>query len=308
MKNSWTKTFRRLAAASAVAATTAFSSAMCFAATAFDSASDPVYADGWQAGDNGGFGFTAWNFDARYNGFGQYANPGFKMIDDGLRNGTPFSNPFNNIGRAWTIGSTPNDDGGNHVGRGFSLGIGETLTVVIDNPTERQFFKGYFVSLNGGTGRVNGNICPSGGAACSPGGTPVRKMTFGTFEYFTNGAWFIDDTTGGNTPLFDSGTGAAGAVIKVKRTGAETYDLTVDSLGGGADWVSPGRTFLNPGPQLDWIEFTFFNTVADTGTPPTKATNFYISSMQIVPEPGSGTLLVLAIGTFAASTVTRRRR
>ena len=106
-----------------VAGSTAFSSAMCYAAIAFDSASDPAYADGWQDGDNGGSGFTAWNFDARINSFAQYTTPGFKAIDDGLQSGTPFSSTFNNIGRAWTIGATPNDDGGNHVGRGFAWGL-----------------------------------------------------------------------------------------------------------------------------------------------------------------------------------------
>ena len=70
MKNSWTKTFRRLAAATVVAGTTAFSSAMCYAQIAFDNATDPVYNNGWQAGDNGGFGFGPWNFDGTYT-----ANP-----------------------------------------------------------------------------------------------------------------------------------------------------------------------------------------------------------------------------------------
>jgi hypothetical protein len=32
------------------------------AGSASDSASDPAYADGWQAGDNGGSGFEPWTF------------------------------------------------------------------------------------------------------------------------------------------------------------------------------------------------------------------------------------------------------
>ena len=54
-------------------------SAAAYAGNAFDNASDPVYADGWQAGDNGGFGFTAWDFST---------DPGpssFHAIDDGLQ-------------------------------------------------------------------------------------------------------------------------------------------------------------------------------------------------------------------------------
>ena len=60
----------------------------------------------------------------------------------------------------------------------FPLGIGETLKVVFDNPTERVFFKGYFIRLNGGTGGTNGNIC-NVGYGCShpnfPDGYPVAK-------------------------------------------------------------------------------------------------------------------------------------
>src|SRR5215471_15676566 len=63
MKNSWIQTFRRLAVAGVVAGSTMFCSAMCYAISAADSATDPVYADGWQAGDNGGFGFGPWSFN-----------------------------------------------------------------------------------------------------------------------------------------------------------------------------------------------------------------------------------------------------
>src|SRR6187402_648877 len=99
MKNFWTKTLRCLAAGTIVAGATAFSSAQSYAATAYDDASDPAYANGWQgqthndfgvqltAGDNGGFGFTQWNFDSSYWWYGDpnrvfnYANPGFMGID-----------------------------------------------------------------------------------------------------------------------------------------------------------------------------------------------------------------------------------
>src|SRR5262245_34431783 len=108
----------------------AMASAAAYAAAAYDDASDPVYADGWQAGDNGGTGFTAWNFDAAYVFNGNhyaYAADNFKAIDDGLQNGTHYSNPFNNIGRSWALGVAPLGDGYPHVGRGFSLAVGETL-------------------------------------------------------------------------------------------------------------------------------------------------------------------------------------
>jgi hypothetical protein len=100
---------------------------MCYAVQlAFDSASDPAYNDGWQGikhatngdllstGDNGGFGFTPWNFDAGYKWQGTlyaYDRPGFHAIDDGLKGGTHYSNPFNDIGRSWALGVPSNSDG-----------------------------------------------------------------------------------------------------------------------------------------------------------------------------------------------------
>ena len=133
MKNSWSNLFRRLAALGGVSIATVWSSAMCYAVQlAFDSADDPVYADGWQGithagtadggvqlttGDNGGFGFTAWNFDSAYvsaGGFnyGNYADLTIKDI-------VPAGGPFNNIGKAWRLASNPTS-GTNRAGRGFS--------------------------------------------------------------------------------------------------------------------------------------------------------------------------------------------
>src|ERR1700742_1081312 len=100
MKNYWINTFRRLTAACVVAGSAALSSASCYAAVALDNASDPVYADGWQAGDNGGSGFTAWNWDGGYIFGGvnyTYNSPLYAQIDDGLQGGTQFSNPHNSI-------------------------------------------------------------------------------------------------------------------------------------------------------------------------------------------------------------------
>jgi hypothetical protein len=324
MKTSWIQTFRRLAAAAIVAGSTALSTAMCYAQLAFDSASDPVYSDGWQAGDNGGFGFTPWNFDSAYywpvanGGDGNWYpyNGNFHAIDNGMQAGTHYSNPFNNIGRAWDIGSvsylhTPSGEMRGsfpRAGRGFApLQIGQTLKVVIDNPAERLFYKGYFIRLNGGTGGVNGNICNGAGASCTPNAAkPSPKMGFEIFEFAPpEGGWTISDAAGVETGLLNTQTAAAGAVFSVTRTGAETYDVVMDPIGPGPTFTN-SRTFSSPGVPVDWIEFTFFNTTTDLGVPPATATDFYIRSIAIVPEPGSATLL--GIGASGALAGLSRRR
>lgn len=147
-----TKTFRRLAAACAIGGATMFSSAMTYAATiAFDTATDTAYDDGWQAGDNGGFGFGPWNFDNGYTAADE------ETMDI-------FSHP-NDLGRAWTVFKpTPEDLG--RAGRAVPGGLqaGDMLHIVIDNPTERQFFKGYTVKLTNGSA----NMCYSGDNCSTP--------------------------------------------------------------------------------------------------------------------------------------------
>jgi hypothetical protein len=275
----------------------AWSSALCYAQIALDTASDPVYADGWQAGDNGGFGFTPWNFDSAYywavanggDGMLYPYNGNFHAIDDGLKAGTHYSNPFNNIGRAWTVGSIeyfhePSGDTRRsfpRAGRGFApLQIGQTLKVTIDSPEDRLFYKGYFIRLNGGTGGMSGNMCNTG-VSCTPNAPqPKPKMRFQTFEYMTDGEWSIHDTDGLDTGLFDTDTAEAGAVFSVTRTGEDTYDVTMDPLGSAASFTA-SRTFDSPGVPVDWIELVFFNTATDMGTPPTVPTDFYIRSIEI---------------------------
>ena len=304
MKNTWRQLFRRLAAGCTAIGATVWSSAMCYAVQlAFDSADDSVYADGWQGitndvdgnplttGDNGGFGFTAWNFDSGYVAidgmhYGNYADLTIKDIHPG--------GDFNNIGKAWRQANSPTS-GTNRAGRGFSpLQIGQTINVVFDNPTNRQFFKGYFIRLNGGTGGVNGNICEKNSQACTTGGTSARKMWLNMFEYGTDGEWGIVDADDDGLPplddytptgLFDTDTAAAGALFSVTRTGTDTYDVLLDPFGPAPSFTK-SETFANPGVPVDWIEFTFFNPVTDTGMPPTTATDFYIRSIEITgPAP-----------------------
>ena len=339
--SNWKKKFRRQMAGCAIGGSVALSSAACYAAAAFDSASDPVYADGWHGqthddfgvqlttGDNGGFGFTQWNFDSSYWWYGDpnrvfnYAAPGFKGIDDGLRTGALFSNPNNNIGRAWVMGQTPNLKDVNRAGRGFApLQIGETFKLVLDNPTARPLgggFTGYQLRLTGGTGGTNGSTCNGFGGNCTAHNPPIFPAPEMRFDVFQGpggdpGAWHVIDAGGVDTLLEDIDTASAGAVFTVKRTGTATYDVVMHPLGGASDFVS-SRTFADPGVAIDWFEITFYNSSNTATSPPnrgfsdmaTTPTDLYIRSMEItaVPEPATATLLLL--GAIGAAGRRRRR-
>src|SRR5262245_16127911 len=129
MKNFWIKTFRRLAVTSAVLVSSTFYSAMCYA-NAFDTATDPVYADGWQSGDNGGTGFGPWSFN------GTDATPA------GTYQGITSSS---SIGTAWTLFTHSNNTGLANAGRAIAGGLqaGQTFETVIQNPTGYHFFRGF---------------------------------------------------------------------------------------------------------------------------------------------------------------------
>ena len=179
MKTSWSKAFRRLAAGCMISVSVAWSSAMCYAVQlAHDTASDPVYASGWQAGQNGGFGFhsSGWSFDSGYwwpydQVFYPYTGT-THGIDDGAKAGSQLSNPFNDVGRSWATASDPDltlPPAGphfrpGHAGRGFpALQPGQTLSVVVDNSSEEPPFNGgFWIKLHGNTGGQHGNTCYPG--------------------------------------------------------------------------------------------------------------------------------------------------
>jgi hypothetical protein len=316
MRNSWRHFFRRLAVVSFTIVSTAWWSAMCHAQLAADFATDPVYANGWQGtttnnttgavdttGDNGGFGFEPWNFDTDWL-FNPDPIDGIQAVDDGLKAGAgnPDSSPFNDIGRAWRMDlpEPVGDNGGlPRAGRGFApLQVGQTIRLVVDTPTDRRFFKGYFIRFNSRNGEAGGgNICydfPGYSNACSAadlngngnyvplGATPTPKLVIQRFEYANDGQWVIGngEAEAHDIPLFDTDT-AQGAQIDLTLTGVDTYSLTIDPLGAGPTHTETGA-LDTPGEPIDWIEFTFFNTTSTLDT----ASDLYIKSMEILgPAP-----------------------
>jgi hypothetical protein len=255
---------------------------------AFDDATDAAYDDGWQAGDNGGSGFGPWNMD------GTYASPIQHDMDDG-------TSPYNQLGRAWTLFNPLGPVEGTDIstaGRGFApLVTGQNFRVVIDNPAERSFFRGYTIRFNSG----GGSLCYGGG--CTPGTTPVNQLSLGTFEYFTNGAWYGPS---GTTSLFDNDTDG-GLRIDLTMTSATGYQLVMTPLANLPIAYTTQGTLSVPAERIDWIEIELYNTdsdfhplVADPGP-----TDLYVRSLEItvVPEPGAP--LLLAAG--AALLLSRHR-
>jgi hypothetical protein len=278
-----------------VGASTAWSSAVSYAALiAADSATNAPYDNGWQAGDNGGFGWGAWDFTGTYN------TPVGQTIDI-------FSDP-NDLGRAWTLfnaDAPPGPGNGTDIAQagrailGGGLSVGQTVTVVVDNPTERRFFRGYTVRFN------------TGGGNTVYAGVPQSRMAVGTFEYFTNGRWYATGT-GGNPTLFDVDTDK-GMRIDLTLTGADTFALKMTPLNDPSIAFTKVGTLDGPaGSPIDWVEIELYNTDSDWYPSHTLTggdTDFYASYMQIaqVPEPSTALLGLLGGGAALAGAVRRRR-
>jgi hypothetical protein len=277
MKNYWIKTFRRLAAATVVAVSSMFYSAMCYA-NALDVATNPPYADGWQAGDNGGTGFGAWSFN------GTDATP------PGTYQGITSSSP---IGTSWTLFTNANNTGLANAGRAVTGGLlpGQTFETVVQNPTAYHFFRGFDILFTNGP---DNNV----------GGNNAAALRISVFDYFNAGSqnWGLNDAGGGtDTGLSSLITGAAGVKIDLKLTSPTGYSLTMTPLNGGAAYTHSG-TLAGP---IGWVDYRLYDG-ASAG-PNDTANNFAISRMSVVPEPATFSLLVLG-GTGLAVVGARRKR
>jgi hypothetical protein len=294
MKNSWTRTFRRLAAAAVVAGTTSFSAVgyaqLVSGLLAADCPTEPEYDDGWQAGDNGGYGFGPWDFSGTYNSAVQ------QTMDT--------TNPFNDLGEAWTLfnangpnyGTDNPPSGGTDIARSGRLlpgpmHVNQTVSLTVDNPTERGFWRGWTVQLNSGgaSSCYNGDNCTT--PAYDPGSVSAR-IRVGTFENGTNGAWFASGAP--NPGLADTDTDA-GVRLDITLKRRDTYELTMTPLDNPGNAQTVTGTVGGSG-AINWIEIQLYNTDSDAnpvGVTPMDATDFYIGCMSSVPEPGSAALLVL---------------
>jgi hypothetical protein len=305
MKASWIRFFRRIAGVCFVGTATTWSSAACYAAQlAFDSASDPVYADGWDGevtnlfptmgpGDNGGFGFTPWNFDNDI-----YSVPviGIRSMDGPPTAAEPMrtQSPFNQVGAAWRLGLEYNETGESswkdivNVGRGLGspLQVGQTISVVLDPPAENIFFDIETIRFNTG----GGNTCPG----CKDNVEErFRLRMFNWIDTVEWGRWsvndvptdlFIQDKPPGEHPDFPQGAAGTtdGMRIDFTLTGAETFALTLTPLDNpSAAYMTTGELMNAGGGSIDWIEFEHYGRPTPDGDPNLFDTDFFIRSLEV---------------------------
>jgi hypothetical protein len=141
-------------------------------------------------------------------------------------------------------------------GRGLAtpLAVGQTLSIVIDPPTELAGFRGYYINLNTG----GGCLC-YGGDPCTPGTDPRTRFRLQVYNYtdFDNwGRWGATDI--GYTSIFNE----------------DKAPFAHPDFPGNLD--EPG---LGP---VDWIDFTHWMVESDPGV----NTDFYIRSIEVTGPGG----------------------
>jgi hypothetical protein len=159
---------------------------------------------------------------------------------------------------------------------------GQTLSVLIDNPIQRQFFRGYSIKLNSGP---NASGCWQQDNCSTPAydpGSITLAWGIGTFEYGTDGLW-------GDTSLFDTDTDS-GVWIDFTLTTPTTYSFTMTPLDTNVTPYTATGT-LAADLSIDWLELEFYNTDSDfypVMVAGAQSTDFYVREMKITvaDEPG----------------------
>jgi hypothetical protein len=252
------------AMACALSGATAMMTNVCSAQVAADYATNPTYAGGWAAGQNGGFGFGAWSFN------------GTDPTPAGVYQGMTSSSP---IGTAWTLFTHDNHTGLANAGRAINGGlqVGQTFETVINNPTAFHFYRGFDLLFTSGPD----NSLPGDNAAA---------LRLSVFNYSASN-WSINDTGSANTGLSSVTTGAAGMKLDLLLTSSTAYSLTLTPLNGATPYTHSG-TLAGP---ISYVDFRLWDG-ASSG-PNDTANNFGIGYMTIsVPEPSTFALIGLGFG------------
>jgi hypothetical protein len=232
-----------------------------------DHATDPTYAGGWSAGQNGGSGFGAWSFTG--------TDPAGTQHE--MSSALP-------VGTAWTLFNSSSTIGISIAGRAIPGGLqpSQTFETLSKTLPPIIFFRGFDLGfLNATDNHLAGNNSAS-----------LSLNVFGyTFTGFLPN-WSVNDAGGSTTSSLSPYTSAAaGLKLDLTLISATTYALTLTPLSNPAAAYSQNGTLSGP---IDWVQFRLHNT-ASSG-PGDTADNFGISYMTIIPEPSTFALIGLGFG------------
>lgn len=231
-----------------------------------DSAADGAYSDGWQAGDNGGYGWgvTGWSQttqpppDVNKAGFLTMSSQNNGWVDGNI----------DTSGRSW--GLYANSSYFASATRPFSgaLSIGQTFVIDMDNGfVENGGYVGFTLSGYGDPGSTDQF------SFYFVGGQNNYKTSVGQF------LWFQETDTG--VPFT-----SAGLRVAYTLTGATSYSLSITPAGGSTTVLNGNMVISSP---LEYVEL--YNRNAGAGS----LNDGFFNTMAIVPEPATGLLAGLGL-------------
>lgn len=240
--------------------------------TAFDSASDTVYDNGWQNGDNGGSGFAPWVLLTLGSNSGHFvasSTGNGDGLDDGSTRGAANDRDIDTNGRAWGMyASLDASMDGALAYRGLTggpLSIGQSIQIDMDN--------GYIQPAGVNTVGVQFLV--------SDGNEAFFRFKGGdsTYELLSNNFTTIDTTT--------LGFADEGMTVSLTRTGFATMVLTATLRNGDTQTVPLTMT---GSAGADVIGVLMNNDSAGPGS----SHDAYFNSIRVIPEPASAALLGIA--------------
>lgn len=248
------------------------------AALASDNASNPAYDDGWDNGDNGGGGFGAWS------GLDDFGSGGghFQAVSHGNSNV--------NVGTdAWGLYANNTENASDAVRTFTSGGLNSSNTLAVG--------EAFRISFDNGNLQTNSSV---GFGLQNSGGTNRFEFYFkgGDSHYFVNvrGTEYKLDGTGGRPTIPFTNSGLA---LQFNQNASNGFTLIITQLSDNSVFTvysSNTQDLL----ASDISQVRVFNYNAGPG----DASNVYVNSLAVIPEPGSVSLLAVA----AALGLARRRR
>jgi hypothetical protein len=211
------------------------------ATIAFDNASDPAYIDGWQSGDNGGFGFGSWALAFSGDRTGLFHDPQF--IDSSPLAGNSLGAPA----FALTTGDRPLSYDTSEARRTLAapIGVGQTFSADVDgsalDPLALEFTTGNTFDLYGSNGIerfslfTNNQYHNDHWTATGDADTGIPAGTSFHIDFTlvtTNSYDLVLLPLGGGTPLF---TQAGAPLAGTMDIGIETIRITAYGTGSSTD-------------------------------------------------------------------------
>ena len=236
---------------------------------ALDDASQSAYVDGWQAGDNGGLGFLAWEFDNFFEAaFSPRPEAQFIATNEFV------DIPNNGPAFGQTNGNRPYWGYTAWAYRPFAtpLQIGQTFSVDLDNPILAPLEP----------------FDPAGVMLRLRDSSKNEKLSLLAQSDFNNADWTVFDAAmeSTNTGFSSDSTADGGINFALTLTGTESYKLTLTPLPDG-DPLQVSGTFRNPGDPVSEVSLVVFAN----GSSSDGSREFYANNLRIV-EPATGHALV----------------